>query len=107
MLLKQLPCFSRQIQRKIGDIPVLPIAALGEAKGVFRLVFGNIPLEGGGRFILAALGLNGDDLCPVLHHKIDLTIFVGVVAGFYLKLPPELLQNKILGQGAFELIITF
>ena len=107
MPLKQLSCFSRQIQRKIGDIPVLPIAALGEAKGVFRLGFGNVPLEGGGRFILTALGLNGDDLCPVLHYKINLTVFVGIIAGFYLELPPELLQDKVLGQGAFELIIAF
>lgn len=104
--LKQLSCFSRQVQWKIGDIPVLPVAALGESKGMFRLVFRNIPFEGGGRFVFTALGLDGDDLCPILQYKVDLAVFVGIVARLHIKLPPKLLQNIVFCQRTFELVIA-
>ena len=58
-----------------------------------RVMLGNVPLERGRRFVLAALGLDGDDLCPVLQDKIDLGGPVGVVARLDGKLPAELLQN--------------
>ena len=104
---KKLPCFPCQIQREIGDRPVLPVTTLRESKGVFRLVFGDIPLEGRGGFVFTALGLDGDDLCPVLQYKVDLAVFVGVVARFYIELTPKLLQNIIFCQRAFELVIAF
>lgn len=103
---KKLPCFPCQIQREIGDRPVLPVTTLRESKGVFRLVFGDIPLEGGGGFVFTALGLDGDDLCPILQYKVDLAVFVGIVARLHIKLPPKLLQNIVFCQRTFELVIA-
>lgn len=58
VLSKQLPCFPCQIQREIGDSPVLSVTALGESKGVFRLMPGDIPLKRGGGFVLTAICLS-------------------------------------------------
>ena len=104
---KQLPCFPCQIQREIGDRPVLPVAALRESKGVFWPMSGDIPFEGGSGSVFTALDLDGDDLSPVLQYKVDLAVFVGVVAGFHIELPPKLLQNIVFCQRTFELVIAF
>ena len=62
-------------------------------------MLGDIPLEGGGGLVLAALGLHRNDLRPVLQHKVDLVVLVGEVPGFHLKLAPELLQNVVFWRG--------
>lgn len=72
---QQLFCFSGEIKRDIGDGAVLAVPALGKADGVFRVVAGDIPLKGRRGFVLAALCLDGDDLCAVLQHEVDLTGF--------------------------------
>ena len=72
---EQLFCFAGKIQWNIGDRAVLSIPALGKANGVFGVVFGDIPLKGRCGLIFAALCLDGDDLCTVLHYEVDLTSF--------------------------------
>ena len=54
--------FPRQMQRQIGNRPILPIAPFEKAQGVGRLALGDIALKGRGGLVLAALGLHRDDL---------------------------------------------
>ena len=71
------------------------------------MVVCNISFERRGRLILAAFGFHGNDLRPVLQDKIDLTGFIGVISGGHFKLSLKLLQNIVLRQWAFELIVCF
>ena len=43
---QKLPRLSREIQRQVGDLTVFAVAALGEAEGVGRVVFGYVAFEG-------------------------------------------------------------
>ena len=72
---QQLSCFSGEIKRDVRNLAVLAIPPLGKADGVFRVVFGDIPLKGRCGLIFASLCLDGDDLCAVLKHEVDLTGF--------------------------------
>lgn len=90
-LLKQILRLSRQIQRKIGDIPILSVSSFGEAQSIGWLVLGDIPLEGGGGFVFTAFDFDRNNICSVLQHKINLSVFVGIISRFYIKLPPKLL----------------
>ena len=74
---------------------------------MFRLVVCNIFFERWRRLIFAALGFDGDDFSAVLQHKVDLTVFVGVVPRFYLKLTLELLQHIVFGECSLELLVAF
>ena len=102
---KKLFCLPDQVQWKIGNGSILPVTPLGVAQGVLRVVVGDILLEGRCGFILAALGLHGDDLGAILNKEINLAIFIGVIAGLYLELAAKLLQDIVFRQRAFELII--
>lgn len=65
-LLKQILRLSRQIQRKIGDIPILSVSSFGEAQSIGWLVLGDIPLEGGGGFVFTAFDFDRNNIA-VLH----------------------------------------
>lgn len=107
LALKQILCFSCQVQRQISDRPIFPVPPLGETQGVLRPTLGDVSLEGGGGLVLAALSLHWDDLRPVLQHKVDLAVLVGEVPGLHLKLAPELLQNVVFRQRPLELVVAF
>ena len=66
----------------------------------------DVALEGRCGLILSALGLHGDDLRPVLQHEVDLTALAGVVPRGHRELPPELLQDVVFRQRAFELEVV-
>ena len=61
------------------------------------------------RCILCFAGLNfhRNNLRALLEHKVQLIILIRVIARFQRKLSPQLLQNIILRQGAFKLILCF
>ena len=102
---EQFFCFAGKIQRNIGDRAVRSIPALGKADGVFRVVFGDIPLKGRCGLVFASFCLHGNDFRTVLQQKVNFSSFVRVIARFYLKLPAKLLQDIVLGQRPFELIV--
>ena len=66
-----------------------------------------VSLERRRGFILTTFYFNRDDLCSILQDKINLTVLVRIVARLNLKLPAKLLQDIVLGQRSFELIVSF
>ena len=102
---KHLFCLPGQVQRKIGNGSILPVTPLGVEQGVLRLTVGDILFKGRSGFILAALGLHGDDFSTVLDKEINLAIFIGVIAGLHLELAAQLLQDIVFRQRTLELII--
>ena len=71
------------------------------------MVVSDIPLERRGGFVLAAFCFNGYNLRPILQNKINLATLVRVVPRLNLKLPSKLLQDIVLRQRSFELVIGF
>ena len=67
----------------------------------------NVPFERWRGLVFAALCFHGDDFRTVLQQKVNFSGFVRVIARFYLKLPAKLLQDIVLGQRPFELIVRF
>ena len=55
----------------------------------------------------AAFCFNRNDLHPFLQNKVDLTIFVRIVARLNLELPTKLLQDIVFSKRSFELIVSF
>lgn len=83
--------FSHKEERDVRNLPVFAITALGKTQCVLRVIGGNVPLERGRGFILAAFCLNGDDLRSILQNKINLTVLVGIVVRLDFKLTAQLL----------------
>ena len=105
--LEQIFCFTGKIQRNVGNRAVFAIPALGKAYGVFGVTVGDIPLKGRRGLVLAALCLDGDDLCAVLQHEVDFAGFVRVIARLHVKLTAKLLQHIVFSERPLELIVGF
>ena len=102
---KKFFCLPDQVQWEIGNGSILPVTPLGVAQGVLRLTVGDILFKGRSGFILAALCFHGDDFGAVLDKEINLTVFIGVIAGFHIELAAKLLQDIVFRQRTLELII--
>ena len=87
--------------------PSLRYPRLEKAYGVFGVTVGDIPLKGRRGLVLAALCLDGDDLCAVLQHEVDFAGFVRVIARLHVKLTAKLLQHIVFSERPLELIVGF
>lgn len=104
---QQILGFPCKIERKIRFLPILAVAMLRKAQCMFGMMVCNISFKRRGRLILAAFGFHGNDFCSMLQDKINLTGFIRIISGSNFKLSSKLLQNIILRQRTFKLIVRF